>query len=179
MASLKFKETLRRILGSSGVKFYRLFYNVFSVISIAPIFYLMIVLPDRDFYQIPAPWSYLMFAGSGISVLLLFVAVLQTDVLSFVGLRQLFQDEQPGKLVTHGFYSMVRHPLYTFGLLALWLSSSVSVNAFVVYLTLTVYILIGIYFEERKLLREFGQAYAEYQSTTPMLIPGLRFGGNK
>ena len=179
MASLKFKDMLRRILGSGGVKFYRLFYNVFSVISIAPIFYLMIALPDQDFYQIPPPWSYLMFAGSGISVLLLFVTVLQTDVLSFVGLRQLFQEEQPGKLVTRGFYRMVRHPLYTFGLLALWLSSSVSLNAFIVYVGLTLYILVGIYFEERKLLREFGQAYADYQSTTPMLIPGLKFGGNK
>lgn len=179
MASLKFKEILRRSLGSSGVRFYRLFYNVFSVISIAPVFYLMLALPDKGFYQIPAPWSYLMFAGSGISVLLLFITVLQTDVLSFVGLRQLFESEKPGKLVTRGFYRMVRHPLYTFGLLALWLSSSVSLNAFVVYLSLTIYIFIGIYFEERKLLREFGQAYADYQSVTPMLIPGLKFGGNK
>jgi len=179
MASLKFKETLRRILGNAGVKFYRLFYNVFSVISIAPVFYLMIVLSDRDFYQVPTPWSYIMLAGQGLSMLLLFVAVLQTDVLSFVGLRQLIQDAQPGKLVTRGFYRIVRHPLYTFGLLALWLSSSVSMNSFVVYLSLTIYILVGIYFEERKLLREFGQAYADYQSVTPMLIPGLKFGGNK
>jgi protein-S-isoprenylcysteine O-methyltransferase Ste14 len=179
MASLKFKETLRRILGVGGVKFYRLFYNLFSVVSIAPIFYLMIALPDKDFYQIPAPWSIMMLAGQGLAVLLLIVAVLQTDVLSFVGLRQLIQEEQPGKLVTRGFYRMVRHPLYTFGLLALWLSSSVSLNAFIVYLGLTLYILVGIYFEERKLLREFGQAYADYQSVTPMLIPGLKLGGNK
>jgi protein-S-isoprenylcysteine O-methyltransferase Ste14 len=179
MASLKFKEFIRRVLGNGGVRFYRLFYNVFSVISIAPVFYLMLVLPDKDFYQVPTPWSYLMFAGSGISVLLLFVAVLQTDVLSFVGVRQLFQEEQPAKLVTRGFYRVVRHPLYTFGLLALWLSSSVSLNTFIVYLGLTIYILVGIYFEERKLLREFGQAYADYQSVTPMLVPGLKFGGNK
>jgi len=139
----------------------------------------MITLPDQDFYQIPTPWSYVLLAGQGLSVVLLFVAVLQTDVLAFVGLRQLFQEEQTGKLVTRGFYRMVRHPLYTFGLLALWLSSSVSLNAFIVYLGLTIYILVGIYFEERKLLREFGQAYADYQSVTPMLIPGFRFGGNK
>jgi protein-S-isoprenylcysteine O-methyltransferase Ste14 len=120
-----------------------------------------------------------MFAGSGISVLLLFVAILQTDVLAFVGLRQLFEDEKPGRLVTRGFYRMVRHPLYTFGLLTLWLSSSVSLNAFIIYVGLTIYIFVGIYFEERKLLREFGQAYADYQSVTPMLVPGLKFGGNK
>jgi len=179
MASLKFKELLRRVLGNNGVKFYRLFYNLFSVISIAPVFYLMITLPDQDLYRISTPWSYMMLVGQGLSVVLLLIAVLQTDVLSFVGLRQLFEETQPGKLVTKGFYRMVRHPLYTFGLLTLWLSSSVSVNAFIVYLSLTMYILAGIYFEERKLLREFGQAYADYRSVTPMLIPDLKFGGNK
>lgn len=179
MASLKFKNTLQRLLGNGRMKFYRLFYNSVSVISIVPVIYLMITLPDRDFYQIPAPWSYVMLAGQGISMLLLLVVGLQTDVLSFVGLRQLLEAEQSEKLLTTGFYGMVRHPLYTFILLSLWLSASVSINFFMVYLGLTVYILVGIYFEERKLLREFGQAYADYRSVTPMLIPGLKFGGNK
>ena len=120
-----------------------------------------------------------MLTGQGISVLLLFVADLQTDVLSFTGLCQLFEEEQTGKLVVNGMYRMVRHPLYAFGLLTLWLSSAVSVNSFVVYLGLTIYILMGIYFEERKLLHEFGQPYAEYRLTTPMLIPSSKLGGNK
>ena len=179
MASLKFKEFLRRTLGSGGMKFYRLFYNTISVISIVPVIFLAITLPDRDLYQIPAPWSYIMLAGQGISVLLLFAVALQTDVLSFAGLRQLFDEEQSEKLMTSGFYGMVRHPLYIFILLILWLSASVSVNTFIVYIGLTIYILVGIYFEERKLLREFGQAYADYQSITPMLFPSLKFDGNK
>ena len=53
-----------------------------------------------------------------------------------------------------------------------------TVNSFIVYVALTIYVLIGIIFEERKLLREFGQDYANYKSVTPMLIPGLKFGGN-
>jgi protein-S-isoprenylcysteine O-methyltransferase Ste14 len=120
-----------------------------------------------------------MFAGQGLSLILLFVAVLQIDTLSFVGLRQLFEDEKPGRLVKSGFYSLMRHPLYTFSLLFLWLSSSVTVNSFIVYVSLTVYILIGAYFEERKLLREFGQEYADYKSATPMIVPRLQSGGNK
>jgi protein-S-isoprenylcysteine O-methyltransferase Ste14 len=100
-------------------------------------------------------------------------------VFSFVGLRQLVEEEQPGKLVTGGLYRVVRHPLYTFSLLILWFAPTVSVNSFIVYASLTLYILIGIFFEERKLLREFGQAYADYKSVTPMLIPGLKLGGNK
>jgi protein-S-isoprenylcysteine O-methyltransferase Ste14 len=120
-----------------------------------------------------------MRAGQAISVLLLFVAVLQTDVLSFVGLRQLIDDEKQSDLVISGLYRFVRHPLYTFSLGILWLSPSMTVNSLIVYVALTIYILIGIVFEERKLLREFGQAYAAYRSITPMLLPGVKFGGNK
>jgi len=114
-----------------------------------------------------------MRVGQGISVLLLFVSIFQTDILAFAGLRQLIEIEQKGSLVTNGIYRIVRHPLYTFGLLTVWLSPSVSLNSLIVYLAFTLYILIGIIFEERKLLREFGQAYADYKSVTPMLIPGL------
>jgi len=179
MASLGFKKSLRRVLGNGLMRLYRLFYNVFSVVSFVPILYLMVMMPDKGLYQIRSPWNFIMLAGQGISVILLFVAVLQTDTLSFVGLRQLIEKDEDGKLVTSGFYRYIRHPLYTFGLLILWLSPSVTVNSFVVYLSLTIYILVGAYFEERKLLREFGQAYADYKASTPMLIPGLKFGGNK
>lgn len=178
-ASLGFKEFLRRSFGDGFMRFYRLLYNLFSVVSFAPILYLMLVLPDKDLYQIPPPWSYLMLAGQGLSALALVIAVLQTDALYFVGLRQLFEENKPGGLVTKGFYRFIRHPLYAFGLSFLWLTPEVSVNMFVVYVSLTVYILIGAYFEERKLLREFGDEYKEYKSSTPMLVPFLKSGGNK
>ena len=173
MASLGFKSLLRRILGDGVMRFYRLIYNAFSVLSFAPILYLMAVLPNRDLYQVPSPWNYLMLAGQGLSVLLLFVAVLQTDTLAFIGLRQIISDEKKGKLVTSGLYRFVRHPLYTFGLLILWLTPNMTVNSLAFYVSLTIYILVGAYFEERKLLREFGHEYVAYKSVTPMLIPGL------
>lgn len=173
MASLGFKNFLQRTFGEGFMKFYRLFYNIFSALSFAPILYLMVVLPDRDLYQVPAPWNYIILAGQGISVLMLFVAVLQTDALHFVGLRQIYDGQKKTELITSGFYRFVRHPLYTFGLLILWLSPSMSVNTLIVYGSLTIYILAGAYFEEKKLLREFGQEYAEYKTATPMLIPGL------
>ena len=179
MASLGFKELLRRTLGNGFMRVYRLLYNIFSVVSFAPILYLTFVLPNQVLYQIVRPWNYLMLAGQVLSVLFLFIAVLQTDTLSFVGLRQLFEEENDGRLVTNGFYRFIRHPLYTFSLLFLWLSPSVSLNSFILYTALTIYILVGAFFEERKLLRVFGQEYEEYRSVTPMLIPGLKFGRNK
>jgi len=179
LASLRFKNFLRRRLGDGFMKFYRLLYNIFAVISITPVLYLMVSLPDKILYQVPIPWKYLMLAGQGISVLLLFLAVLQTDVLSFAGLRQLVEEDKAGNLVTTGLYRFVRHPLYTFSFLILWFSPAMIVNSLIVYTALTLYVLIGIIFEERKLLREFGRKYADYKSTTPMLLPGLKWSGNK
>jgi protein-S-isoprenylcysteine O-methyltransferase Ste14 len=179
LATIRFKNFLRRTLGDGLMKLYRLFYNIFAVVSILPVLYLMIVLPDQTLYQVSSPWNIFMRVGQLVSLLLLFVAVLQTDVLSFVGLRQLIEEEKKGELVINGLYRFVRHPLYTFSLGVLWFSPSMTVNSFIVYAALTLYILIGIIFEERKLLREFGQEYAAYKSITPMLIPGLKFDGNK
>ena len=178
-ASLGFKEILRRTFGAGFMKLYRLLYNAFSVLSFTPILYLMTTQPDATLFRVPPPLSVLMLAGQGVSLLLLVVTVLQTDTLSFIGLRQLMDEDKPGRLVTTGFYRAMRHPLYTFGLLLLWLSPRMSVNSLIVYASLTVYILVGAYFEERKLLREFGREYADYRNVTPMLVPRLRFRGNK
>ena len=167
------------MFGDGFMTFYRLFYNLFSLVSFLPILYLTIALPNQILYKASPPFDILMRMGQLISLLLLFIAVFQTDLFSFAGLRQIFEEEKSGVLVTRGLYHHVRHPLYTFSLLVLWLTPEMSLNSFVVYLALTVYILIGIQFEERKLLRQFGQEYAAYRSITPMLVPGLRFAGNK
>ena len=174
LASHLAKDLFRLRTGS--MDFYRLAYNLFASVSFLPILYLMTTLPDQPIYQIPVPWSYFMLGGQVFAVLMLMVAFLQTDSLSFVGLRQLFEKEKTGALVTRGLYRVVRHPLYTFGLLFIWLSSSISQNSLTVYIGATFYTLIGAYFEERKLLRDFGEAYAEYKRKTPMLIPGLVLG---
>ena len=174
LASIGTKQTFHRLFGETAMRGYRLFYNLFALLTFLPILYLAASLPDRPLYEIPAPYSYLLRAGQLASVLLLFIAVLQTDLLSFIGLRQLFEVEKSGPLITQGLYRYVRHPLYTFSLAILWLSPGVSLNSFVLYAALTVYVLAGIFFEERKLLRTFGREYAEYRAVTPMLIPGLK-----
>lgn len=175
LASNTFKTWLTNLLGKSLMRGYRLFYNVFSLVSFLPVLYLVATLPDAPLYSVPAPISYAMILGQGVAAVLLIIGVLQTDTLAFVGLRQLAEEEKPAKFVTNGLYRLVRHPLYTAGLLFLWLSPQVTVNSFTLYVAATIYILIGAYFEERKLMREFGTAYAEYKSRTPMLIPWLKF----
>jgi protein-S-isoprenylcysteine O-methyltransferase Ste14 len=171
LASLAVKSFFQRYGGAGFMRFYRLLYNLFSVLSFLPILWLAAVLPDRPLYRIPLPWNLFMLSGQGIAAVLLLIGVLQTGPLSFAGVRQLFEEEKPASLVTSGLYRYVRHPLYTAGLLFLWLTPVMTLNRLTFYLAATLYILIGAVFEERKLLREFGEAYARYQHSTPMLIP--------
>ena len=180
LASLEAKAWVRRVLGDTSMRFYRLGYNIFSVISFLPVLWLMAVLPNRVLYQIPVPWVYLLLSGQIAAVTLLVIGVLQTDTLSFIGLRQLLEGkERSSQLVKHGLYRWVRHPLYTAGLFFIWLTPVMSINSLIVILSATLYIIVGAVFEERKLEREFGAAYIEYKAVTPMLIPVLSFRRNK
>lgn len=167
LASHGVKKSLERRLGTF-FRFYRLFYNLFAFLSFLPILALMALWPDQMLYAWPAPWAYLALLGQGIALVMLAVTLLQTDLWDFLGLRT---SNAPPTLVQNGFYRYMRHPLYTFGLLVLWLAPRMSLNQLILSIGLTIYILIGAWFEERKLLREFGQAYVEYRSRTPMFLP--------
>jgi protein-S-isoprenylcysteine O-methyltransferase Ste14 len=174
-ASFGVKEFWRRTLGDELMKYYRLAYNGFAVLTFLPIPVLLLLLPHKIMYRVPAPWSYLMVAGQVFFAICLLAAVFQFGILYFIGLRQLAEAPGDRKLVTSGLYGFVRHPFYTYFLPFLWLTPVMTINLLVVYLSLTAYIRIGIYFEERKLLREFGDRYAVYRAATPMLFPAPKF----
>ncbi len=110
------------------------------------------------------------------AVVILVLGVRQTGITSFIGLSQLLlpEDTSPPKMVTDGLYRYVRHPLYTAGLVIIWLIPLMTYNLLALILGLTIYIFVGAYFEERKLLLEFGDVYAEYRQRTPMLVPRIR-----
>ncbi len=175
LASLMAKARVRQVFGYVSERWYRLAYNAFAVLSLLPVLALPALLPDKRLYQIPPPWLYLTLTGQGLAGLALGVGLLHTGVWSFLGLRQLFApvaESQP-ELVVRGLYRWVRHPLYTAGLLFIWLLPVMTVNLLALNLGLTLYIVIGAVFEERKLVREFGQAYLDYQRRVPMLVPFL------
>lgn len=72
------------------------------------------------------------------------------------------------------FYRIVRHPLYSGFFLAFWMTPSMTLGHLVLALGMSVYMLIGIRYEERDLIATFGDAYARYRDRVGMLIP--RFG---
>lgn len=177
LAASSFKQWVRRILGVRSFRFYRLVYNGFAVLSFLPVLVIMFLVPDRTLYFAPFPWSLFMVAGEFLAVVVLAVAFRQTDLLDFIGFRQLGESSPPSTLTTSGPYHYVRHPLYSAGMAFIWLFPLMTVNILAVNTALTVYVVVGAYFEERKLRRFFGQDYLEYAAVTPMFIPFLK--GNK
>ena len=178
LASHGFKHAVRNLIGAPAFdRVYRFSYNLFAVASFFPIFMMLLEFPDRMLYSIPSPWMYLMVVGQGIAAIAMIAAVMQTGLWEFVGLSQFspyYGETKPSGLINDGLYAYVRHPIYLAALVFIWLSPEMTLNRLVLWAVLSIYIVIGAYFEERKLLREFGSEYADYKARTPMLIPYWR-----
>ncbi len=177
LASLGFKAQVQSRLGEGGGRVYRLVYNLFAFVSLLPVLALSALLPDQPLYAIPFPWLLISLALQGLAVVALLLGLLQTGLWSFLGISQLGGADQASqsRLVIHGLYHWVRHPLYSAGLVFIWFVPRMTSNLLAFNLGVTVYLIVGAMFEERKLLREFGQDYARYRARTPMLVPGLKF----
>lgn len=175
-ASHWIKAAARRWFGPAADRWYRLAYSLFGGLSFLPVLFLFAWLPDRVLYVVPVPYSLLMLAMQALGGLFFLWALAVIDLWAFLGLRQLAGSRaaEMERLTTSGPYRLVRHPLYTASLLVLWFMPVLSVNLLAFNLGVTAYFVIGGYFEERKLLQQFGQAYETYRARTPMLIP-VRF----
>jgi methanethiol S-methyltransferase len=173
LAGQRAKDAVIRFAGQDFERAYRLAYNVFAALSFLPILVLLRLLPDHVIYAVKRPWLFVMLAGQAAALVLLIAALLQTGVMQFAGIRQLVQRPSKSELNTKGFYGLVRHPLYLFGLLFIWLTPVLTINLLTTFAFLSMYLFVGARFEERRLLQEFGEQYAEYSRHTPMIIPGL------
>ena len=175
LASNSFKSLVRRLFGSYTDRWYRLAYNIFAIISLLPVLALPALLPDNTIYVVTYPWVYLTLLGQVLAVGLLLVGLLQTGMWSFLGFRQLVTGggHNETRMVVRGLYRFVRHPLYTAGLVFIWLIPVMTKNLFALNLGLSIYIVFGAYLEERRLELEYGTAYNTYKKSTPMLVPFL------
>jgi steroid 5-alpha reductase family enzyme len=161
LASLPVKDGVRRALGSGVERWYRLAYVVLATVTASPMLWMVARLPDRTLYVAPSPWRWLM------------VAVVQAGPAYFLGLSQWLarRRAQAGVLQVRGFYCWVRHPLYLFSIILLWLTPTMTANLCTLYALMTLYFYVGSFHEENRLLVEFGVVYRDYQHLVPRLIP--------
>jgi len=127
----------------------------------------------------PAVAAALLWTVFATGWLLVLVSTFQIDHFELFGLKQVLAGvaERPApeaRFRTPFLYRYVRHPLYAGLLLTFWSVPVMTAGRLLFALGCTVYILIGIAFEERDLLREFGERYRAYREQVGMLVPQPR-----
>jgi len=125
-----------------------------------------------NFEGLQLPLRVLSLAGWGLTVW----ATFQIDHFDLFGLKKPFEGLS-GKtsgnkqFVTPFLYRYMRHPIQTGVLLGMWLQAHMTQGQLLLTLGMTVYVFIGLYFEEKDLVTEFGNRYRTYMQQVPRLFP--------
>jgi len=161
-----------------GTKFggYRIAYNLISIITVLPLFYWQKTIPG----PLVLPLSPYLLLFKNISVVLSIIIVAGSffsfDILDFFGIGKRatkYTKAEKGQVIhKNGFYGIVRHPMYLGGIVFFTASMTNAPFAeFSGFMILAVYMIIGTILEDRRLSRELGDVYREYQKEVPMIIP--------
>ena len=70
-------------------------------------------------------------------------------------------------------YRYVRHPILTGVLIGVWLTPLMTAGHLLFALAMSAYVLIGVWYEERDLIRTHGESYRRYMRATGRFIPAL------
>lgn len=182
------KHLVRRMVGPryrNGL--YRFTYNVVSVGLLGWATWWFLSLPDRELYRVKMPWSLLFRVSQLFSLGILLSGVRVIGVLDFAGISQLrglfggfTPDSEPeaqgppmgkdGEVLSRQAFRYTRHP-GNLGALGVFLFfPRMTVNRVALLAMVTIYVIVGSWHEERRLLAAYGEAYERYRRSVPFLV---------
>lgn len=181
---LAFGETFMRV-------WYRFLYTLVSGATTAFAIYVILQIPDTVVWQGPLWFRWIMHAIQIGGLLFGSRAFDHLDKWEFLGIRQVLRrligKEVSGTiegltrtaLVTDGVYGIVRHPLYVAGIIVFTFNPNLTVNRITITVLADLYFLFGMFIEEQRFLRYYGDQYREYMKTVPRMIPRWRKRDNE
>jgi methanethiol S-methyltransferase len=173
MAGKKVKNVCQTRMGD-WYKYYRLAYSFMALLSLGVVLVWQFFIKSAAVGQFP-----LLKLLAGIPAALIGIFLMGVSIHKyFFNLSGIavFRGENSGEILeTAGMHRYVRHPLYLGTLLLIWALFLFfpQLANLLACIMITIYTLIGIRLEERKLLQEFGADYVRYCRATPMLVPRI------
>ena len=156
-----------------GGRWSRIVYNLIALAAFAAVGSVgAATLADQPAFDLPG-WGRIALGTvhlGGWTVMLL--AARFYDLGRLGGLSQLRHPEAPADegLRQDGPHAWVRHPLYSGAFLILW-GAALSPLGLATALWGSLYLLIGTWCEERRLLARYGDGYAAYRTRVPAFVP--------
>lgn len=178
LASHKFKQKLTKKLGAR-IAFYRIFYNISSIF-----FFLFIYefspKPDYTIYDLIYPFDIIIVLFqilAGLAMLWVFNSINVAEFLGFSQIKRYSKEhynsgdlDEKMELRTDGVFKYSRHPIYLFASLFLILRPTMDFFYLVFLINILLYFYVGSYFEEKKMLKIFGDDYKNYQMNVPKFL---------
>jgi protein-S-isoprenylcysteine O-methyltransferase Ste14 len=114
----------------------------------------------------------------GLGWVILFIATHLINHFELFGLAQAWRyfrgtAAKPHELKMPLFYKWVRHPIYSGFFLAIWATPEMTYSHLLMAIGFSIYLLVGIHYEEKDLVGFYGNAYVEYRRKVGMVIPGI------
>jgi len=170
---------LRRRLGPLA-PWSRLAYNLLAAVTLLAVLSFFHRAPADPLWRWHGLWQLLRAALLAAAAWLAWQGARAHDNAEFLGLRRLRDartgnaPEPPLQLSTGGVLGLVRHPWYTAGILLLVAMRDFTTTNVVWRAVFVLYLLVGAWLEDRKLARNFGDAFAVYRREVPAFLPRPR-----
>ena len=109
----------------------------------------------------------------------LFAASFAIDHFELFGLRQVWsffvnRPIAPVQFRERWMYRFDRHPIMTGALLGMWVTSNMTLGHLVFAIGFSLYIVVGVFFEERSMRTQWGAPYEDYCERVGTIVPRVR-----
>jgi len=117
-----------------------------------------------------------LYVLGGLGWLMVLISTFLTQHFDLFGLRQVWlnlvrKSYTPVAFKEHYFYRSIRHPMMTGLFIAFWATPNMTVSHLLFSLGMSLYVFIGVHFEEKGLREEIGQPYRDYAARTGRFLP--------